>query len=183
MRRTRSASTWTKSAARMPRAWAVRNCFQVGPVRRGAGPIPASCRICHTVDAAIGWPSLTSWPCTCRCPHAGLSVAMRITSLRIAAAVDGRPGPPARVIPPAGDKSPVPREQRRRCHREHLSPPPPGDQLGQCREPQPVAPADSEPGRPNAVSHCAWPARSAGAECQIRPLPGPRGWVCVTRRS
>jgi hypothetical protein len=27
-----------------------------------------------------------------RCPHLGLSVAMRITSLRIAAAVDGRPG-------------------------------------------------------------------------------------------
>ena len=42
--------------------------------------------------AAIGWPSLTSSPCTRRCPQAGLSVAMRITSLRIAAAVDGRPG-------------------------------------------------------------------------------------------
>ena len=27
-----------------------------------------------------------------RCPHVGLSVAMRITSLRMAAAVDGRPG-------------------------------------------------------------------------------------------
>ena len=26
-----------KSAARMPRAWVVRNCFQAGPVRRGAG--------------------------------------------------------------------------------------------------------------------------------------------------
>jgi len=40
---------------------------------------------------AAGWPSLTSSPCTRRCPHAGLSVAMRITSFRIAAAVDGRP--------------------------------------------------------------------------------------------
>ena len=58
----------------------------------GAGPIPASCRICQTVNAAIGWPSLTSSRCTRRCPHAGLSVAMRITSLRIPAAVDGRPG-------------------------------------------------------------------------------------------
>ena len=85
-------STWTKLAAMMLRAWAVRNCFQAGPLRRGAGPIPASCRICHTVDAAIWWPSLTSSPCTSLCPHAGFSVAMRITSLRIAAAVDGRPG-------------------------------------------------------------------------------------------
>ena len=74
------------------RAWAVRNCFQVGPGRRGAGSIPAACRICHTVEVAIGWPSLTSSPCTRRCPRAGLSVAMRITSFRIAAAMDGRPG-------------------------------------------------------------------------------------------
>jgi hypothetical protein len=58
----------------------------------GAGSIPAACRICQTVEAAIGWPSLTSSPCTRQCPHAGLPVAMRITSLRIAAAVDGRPG-------------------------------------------------------------------------------------------
>jgi hypothetical protein len=36
--------------------------------------------------------SLTSSPCTRRCPHVGLSAAMRITSLRVAAAVDGRPG-------------------------------------------------------------------------------------------
>jgi len=74
------------------RACAVRNCFQVGPVRQSAGSTPASCRICHTVEAAIGWPSLTSSPCTRRCPHIGLSVAMRITSLRIAAAVGGHPG-------------------------------------------------------------------------------------------
>src|SRR6266516_6791781 len=92
MRRRSKVSTWTKSAARMPRACAVRNCFQVGPVRRGAGSIPASCRICHTVEAAMGWPSLTSSPCTRRCPHVGLSVAMQITSLRMAAAVGGRPG-------------------------------------------------------------------------------------------
>jgi hypothetical protein len=34
----------------------------------------------------------TSSPCTRRCPHAGLSVAMRITSFLIAAAAGGRPG-------------------------------------------------------------------------------------------
>ena len=58
----------------------------------GRGSIPASCRICQTVDAAIWWPSLTSSPCTRRWPHAGFCVAMRITSVRIVAAVDGRPG-------------------------------------------------------------------------------------------
>jgi len=65
---------------------------RAGAAGRGGGPIPASCRICHTVEAAIVWPSLTSSPCTRRCPHAGFSIAMRITSFLIAAAVDGRPG-------------------------------------------------------------------------------------------
>jgi hypothetical protein len=85
-------STWTKSTAMMPRAWAARNCFQAGLARRGAGLIPASCRICQTVDAAIRWPSLTSFPWTRRCPRVWFSAAMRITSLRTAAAVGGRPG-------------------------------------------------------------------------------------------
>src|SRR5689334_1214721 len=40
-------------------AWAAGNCFPAGPARRGRGSIPASCRICHPVEAAIGWPSLT----------------------------------------------------------------------------------------------------------------------------
>ena len=40
----------------------------------------------------IRWPSLMSSPCTRRWPQVGLSAAMRITSLRIAVAVDGRPG-------------------------------------------------------------------------------------------
>jgi hypothetical protein len=50
------------SMARMPWAWALRNCFHVGPERRSAGSIPAACRISHTVEAAIRWPSLTSSP-------------------------------------------------------------------------------------------------------------------------
>src|SRR5712671_7660553 len=40
MRRRSTVSTWTKPAARMPGACAVRNCFHVGPVRRGAGADP-----------------------------------------------------------------------------------------------------------------------------------------------
>ena len=73
---------------------------------RGQGPLPGRARaagrrgrsrprgrICQTVETAIRWPSLTNSPCTRRCPRAGFPVAMRITSLRTAAAVDGRPGP------------------------------------------------------------------------------------------
>ena len=44
------------------------------------------------IEEMTSWQNLTSSPCTRRCPHAGLSVAILITSLRIAAAVDGRPG-------------------------------------------------------------------------------------------
>jgi len=43
-----------KSVARMPCAWAARNCRQVGPSRRGAGSMPARLRIDHTVLGAIG---------------------------------------------------------------------------------------------------------------------------------
>jgi hypothetical protein len=53
----------------MPQACAVRNCFQVEPIRRGAGPIPASRRICYTVEEAIGWPGLTISPCTRGAPQ------------------------------------------------------------------------------------------------------------------
>ncbi len=35
-----SLAAWTKSPARMPRAWAVRNSFQAGPLRRGCGADP-----------------------------------------------------------------------------------------------------------------------------------------------
>jgi hypothetical protein len=80
--------TWTTQAARNFLMGLGQRAVSV----RGAGPIPPSCMICQIVEAAIGWPSLTRSPCTRRCPHAGLSAAMRITSLRIAAAVDGRPG-------------------------------------------------------------------------------------------
>src|SRR5215471_2461160 len=38
-RRSGTVSTWTKSTARTPQARAIRNCFQVGPLRRGAGSI------------------------------------------------------------------------------------------------------------------------------------------------
>ena len=53
----------------------------------------------------------------------------------------GRPPgtPPARIIPLARDKPPVPGQQRCRGHRGHLAPPGPGNQPRQRREPQPAA--------------------------------------------
>jgi hypothetical protein len=53
-------AVWKTSAAMMLRAWLVRNCSQVGPVRRGAGSMSAVLRISHTVDAAILCPSPAS---------------------------------------------------------------------------------------------------------------------------
>ena len=41
-----------KSSARIPYAWDRRNSAHPGPSRRGSGSIPASLRICHTVDGA-----------------------------------------------------------------------------------------------------------------------------------
>lgn len=48
-----TVSTCRKSIATMCSAWAARDCFQVGPVRRGSGSTPAWCRMFHTVEVAI----------------------------------------------------------------------------------------------------------------------------------
>jgi hypothetical protein len=53
--------------------------------------------------------------------------------------------PPAGVVPFAGDQAPMPGEQRRRGHHEHLTPPAAGDQPGQCRKPHPVARLVADP--------------------------------------
>jgi hypothetical protein len=53
--------------------------------------------------------------------------------------------PPVRVVPLAADETPVPGEQRRRGHHEHLTPPSAGDQPGQCRKPHPVARLVADP--------------------------------------
>ena len=85
-------STVKKSQARIVWAWAVRNCCQLGPVRRGAGSTPARCRIFQTVLAAMGYPRRASSPCTRRCPQVGFSAARRPTSKRSSRSIGGRPG-------------------------------------------------------------------------------------------
>ena len=64
-----TVSTCRKSTARIPAAWACRNCRHVGPEQRGAGSMPAARRISHTVDGATAMPSFASSPWIRRCPQ------------------------------------------------------------------------------------------------------------------
>jgi hypothetical protein len=57
-----TVSTGRKPAAMIPAAWAVRNCRHLGPVRRGAGSMPAARRISQIADGATVTPSLVSSP-------------------------------------------------------------------------------------------------------------------------
>jgi hypothetical protein len=51
-----------KSQASRASAWERRKLAQVAVVRSGAGSIPASWRICHTVEAAVLMPRTRSSP-------------------------------------------------------------------------------------------------------------------------
>jgi hypothetical protein len=68
-------SAGRKSHARIPDAWAARNCRQAGEVRCGAGVSPAAARIRRMVPAPIRWPRLRSSPWMRRCPHRGFCLA------------------------------------------------------------------------------------------------------------
>jgi hypothetical protein len=124
-------STWTKPAARMPRAWAVRNCFHVGPVRRGAGVDPAVVQdlpdggrrdlVAELDELALYSPVAP-----------GRILRRHADHERADRGCGGRPAgtPLAGVVPFTCDEPSVPGEQRRRGHREHLTPAVPGDQPG-----------------------------------------------------
>ena len=124
----------------MPRAWAVRNCFQVGPraARRGIDPgvvqdLPhrgGRDRMAEPDELALHAPVPPRRVLRRHTDHERPDRGWR-----------GRPPgtPPAGVIPLPGDQPPVPGQQRRRGHREHLTPPAPGDQPRQRRKPEPVA--------------------------------------------
>ena len=57
-------STCRKSTATIPAVWPCRNCRQLGPERRGAGSMPAACRISHTVEGATVTPSFCEFAVT-----------------------------------------------------------------------------------------------------------------------
>lgn len=75
----------------VPWAWLVRNSLQVGPEWRGAGPMPAACRISQAVDAVIGCPSRVSSPWLRLCPRCAFSRASCRISFLSVALVGGRP--------------------------------------------------------------------------------------------
>src|ERR1019366_4032189 len=143
MRRSGTVSMWAKPAARMPRAWAVRNCFQ-------AGPLPRDRSRCRAGSAApwrlrSGGRAWQAHPVPGGAPP---RVARRGADDELAdRGCRGRPPgtPPAGVVPFAGDQPPVPGQQRRRGHREHLALPAPGNQPGERGEPQPVTRLVADP--------------------------------------
>ncbi|MCW2861785.1 MAG: hypothetical protein JWP48_3493 [Actinoallomurus sp.] len=74
------------------RAWVDRNSLQVGPLRCGAGSIPAFFKFSHTVEYAMRWPSRASSPWMRRCPHPGFCRAIATTNRVTDTGVGGRPG-------------------------------------------------------------------------------------------
>jgi RNA polymerase sigma-70 factor (ECF subfamily) len=81
-----------KSHASRASAWERRKSAQVLEARSGAGSIPASFRISHTVDAATCTPRTSNSPWSRRYPQQGFSFARRTTRARTELTVRGRPG-------------------------------------------------------------------------------------------
>ncbi len=60
--RRRTVSTWKKSHAISPFAWAARSSAQVGPDPRGAGSTPWRFKIAETLEGAMAMPMRASSP-------------------------------------------------------------------------------------------------------------------------
>ena len=134
-----TVSTCRKSTATIPAAWACRNCRQPGPERRGAGSMPAACRISHTVEGATVTPSFVSSPWIRRCPHSGFSFARRTTRRAMPGTRRRAPwlAPLARVVLLRRQPA-VPGQQRRWRHGEDFGPAPARYKPRQGGEPGPV---------------------------------------------
>jgi uncharacterized protein YkwD len=72
-----------KSQASRASAWERRKSAQVLEARAGAGSIPASVKISHTVEAATFTPRTSSSPWILRYPQLGFSRARRSTRARM----------------------------------------------------------------------------------------------------
>src|SRR5450755_3033079 len=80
-----------KSTARMPWASVVRNCFRSACAAAGRGTDPGGVQYLPDLGGSDGVAEFDEFALHSPVPG-GLSVAMRITSFLITAAVDGRPG-------------------------------------------------------------------------------------------
>jgi hypothetical protein len=145
LHRSSTVPTRTKPAARTPRACTVRNRFQAWPA---GGAQDRSRR--HAGSATRGDSNPVAGPeeFAVHAPVPPHRIAHRDADHDLADRGWRRrpPGmPPARIIPSARGHPPVPGEQRRQGHGEHLSPPVPGisrDSAGSHSRP-----AGSGPGR------------------------------------
>ncbi len=110
-------SSWSNRELSQSRPYACsrRNCVQVGPIRRGAGPRPPWRSTVATVVAETSMPSFKSSPRILRYPHLGFSRPNRRISSLIAGSRGGRPG---RRHGPRGR---LPKSSR--CHRRRVSGP------------------------------------------------------------
>jgi len=88
----RIVSTVNKSQATIPSACARRNCVQLGPLRRGAGPRPCRRSSALIVVAPTRMPSLRSSPQILTQPHREFSLAIRRISSAVCGSIGGRPG-------------------------------------------------------------------------------------------
>ncbi len=108
----RIVSTVKKSHATIPSAWARRNCVQLGPVRRGAGPRPCRRSSVLIVVAPTRTPSLRSSPQIRTQPHREFSLAIRTKSSPICGSIGGLPGLRLLGGPLPSDECAVPAQQR-----------------------------------------------------------------------
>ncbi len=85
-------STWKKSHAIDPFAWAARYSAHIGPDRRRDGSTPWRFKIAHTLEGAMTLPMVASSPWMRRQPQVAFSFAKRETSAVVPFAMPGRPG-------------------------------------------------------------------------------------------
>src|SRR5215470_316877 len=134
MRRRRTVSTWTKSAAMMPRARAAGRRVNPG-VMQDLPHCGGRDLVAESDEFALDAPVTPRWIVRGDADDEFPDRGWR-----------GRPsGPLGRVIPFATDQPPVPGQERRGSHREYFGPSAPGDQPGQRREPQLVARLVADP--------------------------------------
>ena len=173
-----TVSTCGKSTARIPAAWAARNCFQVGPDPRGAGSMPAHAGSPTPWTAPRRGRASSARRGSGRYPHSGFFFASRMTRRAMLAAVGGRRACPFTRVVLLRGQSAVPGQQRRRRDGEDLGPAPAGDEPGQRGKPHPVGRLVPHPAS-LAAQHCVLAPEHQQTQW---PSPGRGGTSAQPRR-